>query len=108
MLKQLKLQLQYPTGEIIASTVTNSDGEYVFDDVPPGDYIIEFGFTDDFVNTSSGFSLIDADFKTSVFMLDDGGEVADINAGVYRLSTLGDLYGLMLMKIMCSITMNLV
>ena len=87
----IEVQLQYASGDLIKSTVTRTDGTYVFEDVPPGDYIVFFDFDSEYTNTQSGESLIDTEFKTPVVMLENGGDLMNVNAGVYRFSTIGNL-----------------
>lgn len=86
----IEVQLQYENGDLIKTTVTREDGKYVFEDVPPGDYIVYFAFDSEFTNTTMGESLIDSEFKTPVVMLENGGDLMDINAGVFRFSSIGD------------------
>jgi len=91
MAEGIEVQLQYENGDLIQSTVTRPDGTYLFEDVPPGDYVVYFDFDNEYTNTQTGFSLIDAEFKTPVVMLENGGDLMNVNAGVYRFSTIGDL-----------------
>ncbi|MFT4536323.1 MAG: hypothetical protein ACI9P5_003699, partial [Saprospiraceae bacterium] len=84
------------------TTTTDEDGFYLFDEVIPGKYIVEFivptesELTLENVNTGGGNDTNDSDAdpddgKTQVIMLSSGENNLTVDAGIYQLLSLGNL-----------------
>lgn len=83
------------TGDnVVYSTTTDADGNYSFEDIPPGEYFVEFMAPGDYVFTEqdAGDDTIDSDADdtgvTEPFTLESGTPNLDIDAGLYLLSSI--------------------
>ncbi|MDO9226346.1 MAG: SdrD B-like domain-containing protein [Pseudomonadota bacterium] len=85
-------------GALIASTVTDTDGEYLFDDLPPGDYIVEvitptayFVTQKDAGSNDAKDSDIDPLTGRTIVTTLSGGEYdMTWDAGLYQKASIGD------------------
>ena len=86
-------------GAILKTTTTDANGAYLFSDVPPEDYIVEFvkpnDYTDFVTANLGGDDATDSDAtqgtgRTAVFTLAAGQSRSDIDAGLYKSASLGN------------------
>jgi protocatechuate 3,4-dioxygenase beta subunit len=87
----VSVELYASNGTLAQSLVTDASGVYVFFNVIPGDYYIQFNITDDFMYTIPNVGndeLFDSDVtdstsgQTEVFTADGGDVIQGINAGL--------------------------
>ncbi|QQZ28160.1 IPTL-CTERM sorting domain-containing protein [Thiothrix subterranea] len=85
---------------VVKTTTTDASGLYLFSNVTPGNYLLEFAKPDGFagfVTASQGADLAknsDADVltgRTATFTLSGGATLRDFDAGLYRAASVGDL-----------------
>lgn len=79
----------------IATTITDGDGKYIFEDLKPGQYFINVTSPDDFELTLSNVGSDDKDSdaidgKIAAIMLMSGENNTSYDAGLYSLGSLGD------------------
>ena len=87
------LNLLDTNGNIVDTAVTDSNGNYTFDEIIPGDYTVEILLEEDFGITDSEWldGEFDADtLSTDTITLTSGDEVTDMNAWVYEEVTITD------------------
>jgi protocatechuate 3,4-dioxygenase beta subunit len=96
-LYNVTVELHSCDGSLAASTTTNADGYYVFFDVLPGTYYIQFMAPEGYFFSPRGQagdtakdSDADADGRTDCFSLVSGGNDIVRDAGVYRQASIGD------------------
>ncbi|MCD5380873.1 carboxypeptidase regulatory-like domain-containing protein, partial [Candidatus Gracilibacteria bacterium] len=84
-------------GNIIATTQTDSNGNYLFDDLEPGDYKVELVMPTDYIlssDTQGTNTAIDSDIltnlKTDTITLGVDEHRTDIDAGIYKQAHIGD------------------
>ncbi len=90
-----EVQLINPaTGDIIATTTTDADGLYNFDNLEPGDYKVKFitpnGFTENSPADQGGDDAIDSDGMMVTTNLSVGENDLTLDSGFYNLASLGD------------------
>jgi protocatechuate 3,4-dioxygenase beta subunit len=85
---------------VVRTTTTDASGNYLFSSLTPGDYLIEFAKPAayaGFVTANQGADDTkdsDADVttgRTAVFTLTGGANPRDVDAGLYKAASLGDL-----------------
>lgn len=85
---------------LFSETFTNVQGNYIFEDVPPGNYFVEFETPEDFDVTMPDMNqdLIDSDVThangtntTDIFYVSPGMFKMDVDAGLYKCAEIGDL-----------------
>ena len=88
-----------PSGTVLSTTSTDSDGNYTFQDLPPGDYIVKFAAPEGarFTLANQGDDTSDSDATTSGFTasytLAPGESNNTIDAGLFTLSSIaGNVY----------------
>lgn len=88
-----------PSGTVLATTLTDSDGNYSFQTLPPGDYIVKFTAPEGarFTLASQGDDASDSDANSSGFTasytLAPGESNNTIDAGLFTLSSIaGNVY----------------
>lgn len=99
----------YPDGQLVAETMTDASGDYLFDNLAPGDYYVVSGkpdpdwwkFTrkdvgqpgsDDIDNDSDADTETDPNpGRTHTFTLDPGEVETWVDVGLYKLGTIGDV-----------------
>lgn len=75
-------------GNVVAATTTNADGEYLFTDLPAGDYSVRIvpPTGDDLTVPNQGSDTTDSDFAVATsavaITLEAGGSVTDVDAGL--------------------------
>jgi protocatechuate 3,4-dioxygenase beta subunit len=77
------------------NTITDANGQYLFDFLEPGDYTISVSLLNGYVWTVSGLGndvAVDADGFDGVLdiQIGSGTKISDIDFGMYRLSSIGD------------------
>jgi hypothetical protein len=87
------------SGAVLATTSTDGDGSYSFQDLQPGDYIVKFTAPDGerFTKTDQGDDASDSDADASGFTasysLAPGESINTVDAGLYSLSSIsGNVY----------------
>ncbi len=100
MLEGIGVQLFDISGMLIESTATDPDGVYVFDDVEPGDYYVEFspGLEQIFSPADIGMDdTADSDVTelngpgtTDVISIVSNDVFTNVNAGLFRYGSIGD------------------
>jgi hypothetical protein len=86
-------------GVLVASTTTDQDGHYGFEDVPPGDYYLVFTAPSGYQFTlqNAGPDNVDSDAdgsgRTGVFTLAAGQDLSDWDAGLYASGGSGGSIG---------------
>ncbi|MCP4352605.1 MAG: hypothetical protein GY795_44680, partial [Desulfobacterales bacterium] len=95
---EVKVNLYDYTGTILLDTITNEEGLYVFTDLEPGDYLVEFILPDGYAFTRMNQGDNDAldsdagtDGRTHIITLGSGEHFRETDAGLYTPITLGDL-----------------
>lgn len=88
-----------PSGTVLATTSTDSDGNYSFQDLQPGDYIVKFTAPDGerFTKADQGDDASDSDAGesgfTASYSLAPGESINTVDAGLYSLSSIsGNVY----------------
>ncbi len=85
---------------ILRTTTTDANGNYLFDSVIPGDYLIEVikpaAYTHFVSNDQGSDDTVDSDVlaasgRTAMFSLSAGQHRTDLDAGLYQSATLGNL-----------------
>ncbi len=93
-ISDVEVDLFMASGQFIASTVTDSDGEYIFDTLNPGSYYVVFTQPSGLVTTVlNGDSTVENDIvdgATDLIWLQANTNITDINAGYFAYSTIGD------------------
>ena len=92
------VRLLTQSGEEIASAITDENGMYMFSDLAPGNYIIEFAVPDGFtptLNDRGSDDTVDSDANKStgrspVITLAEGESNKTIDAGYYQNGSIGD------------------
>ncbi len=77
---------------------TNSNGDYLFDNLIPGSYIVDFVPPNNYVISPKDVGIIEADdsdadivtHQTDIFAVDSGDSEEEIDAGMYHLASIGD------------------
>jgi len=97
----VRAELYNSNGNVIGITITDSNGDYLFDEVPPGDYFVRFTELDGYDPTSanvSGNANSDSDVDnsngpntTAIFTLSPGEDDRSRDFGVYKCIPLGEL-----------------
>lgn len=87
------------TSAVIATTTTNAVGKYIFNDVAPGDYLVEFvtpaGYTTttrlspNAVSSGTDSDVNSATGRTGVFSLGTGQRITTIDAGYWITTSTG-------------------
>ncbi|MCI9888961.1 carboxypeptidase regulatory-like domain-containing protein [Micrococcales bacterium 31B] len=84
-------------GEVVSTTKTDEDGKYLFDNVTPGDYTVEFVAPEgtEFTTPNTGDDATDSDAgeggKTTTITVEAGDENLTVDAGIVDLpASLGD------------------
>ncbi|WP_083389696.1 SdrD B-like domain-containing protein [Trichormus sp. NMC-1] len=85
-------------GNVIATTTTDGDGLYSFNDLQPGDYKVQFVQPNDFTNVSTANVGVDdsvdsdaaGNLTTGVINLSPGENDTTVDAGFYNTASLGD------------------
>ncbi len=80
------------------TVVTGADGSYVFENLIPGDYVVEVippAMYNISPQSQGGDVTVDSDFssvnqRTSIITLNSGDTTADIDSGLYRTASIGD------------------
>ena len=98
-LKSVKVSLLNGSGQTLATTFTNSNGEYLFDKLIPGNYIIAVslpkGYDGLSVKAQGNDQTKDCDFnanlQSDLITLDYNQNNTSIDAGFYKTATIGDL-----------------
>ena len=93
------VNLKDEDGNVIATTSTDADGAYSFEDLDPGTYSVQFEIPDDYeyspVNVG-GDDSIDSDADpiqdgmTATTTLESGDNDPTLDAGIYQTTSLGD------------------
>lgn len=91
------VRLLTPDGSIVATTVTDEMGHYIFENLVPGDYVLEFVPVEGLVGSpvgSGGDPGADSNAdpvtgRTAPVTLPSGGEDLTIDAGFYQPASLG-------------------
>ena len=89
-LENVSVNLLDENGEILQSTATDGNGFYLFEDLLPSDYQLQFGSIDDYLFTLSnqGNEALDSDVNenglTAIFTLAAGENNRDMDAGLVR------------------------
>jgi hypothetical protein len=88
-----------PSGTVLATTSTDSEGNYIFQDLPPGDYIVKFTaperarFTLPKQGDGANDSDADASGYTATYTLAPGESINTVDAGLFTLSSIaGNVY----------------
>ena len=99
LLPNVTVQLVAMNGTIVQSKITNVDGTYLFMNILPGDYYVSFIVDNDYLFTQSniGDDAFDSDVtqsiaegSTDVISIAVGQEILNVDAGVYRTTSIGD------------------
>jgi uncharacterized repeat protein (TIGR01451 family) len=80
-------------GNELATTTTDADGAYLFDQLVPGDYLVRFTAPNGYVISPTNIgsdSAVDSDGITTAVTLDAGEHDPTIDLGIYRPASLGD------------------
>ena len=93
-----KVELLDGNNNVVATTTTDGDGRYEFNDIAAGDYQVQFFLSGDAVFSPKDVGnneSIDSDVnpetgRTDLISLSDGENRDDINSGCYKLSRIGD------------------
>ena len=80
------------------TVVTGADGSYIFENLIPGDYMVEVippAMYNISPQSQGGDVTMDSDFssanqRTSIITLNSGGSTLDIDGGLYRTASIGD------------------
>jgi hypothetical protein len=97
-LADVPIHLLSADGSTVASTVSDSQGHYVFEDLSAGDYRVEFVAPAAFVfspQDQGGDDARDSDAepatgRTGLLSVPPGSEILNVDAGLYRPGALGD------------------
>ena len=90
----VKVELKDALGNVVATTFTDGSGAYRFDNVPPGDYSIQFtdpnggAFTTSGAGNGSDDSDADATGSTGTFTVNAGEHTPNIDAGITSFTPL--------------------
>lgn len=93
------VRLRRANGTLVATTITNAAGAYIFDNVPTGSYYLQFVLPSQYSFTfaKSAILTIDSDVNgsngagtTSLFTIAAGEENFNIDAGAYLCSKIGE------------------
>ena len=98
-LANVTVNLLYDDGDFCQTTVTDENGDYLFDHVVEGDYIIEFVTPDGTYLTTQNTGAddtIDSDAnsntgRTAILSLSENGRILDVNAGLIGMPELGQI-----------------
>ncbi len=100
-ISDIRVELYNHLGNLIAIQITDSNGQYYFDDVPPGDYYVRFIPGDEYTSTfpnSSGNTNSDSDVDgtngehtTPIFTLGPGEIDLSRDYGVFKCAKIGEL-----------------
>ncbi len=74
----------------IQSTMTDSEGNYTFEDVLPGDYYLVYGLEDQYFFSTGNITNANGDGSTDVFTLLPGEMFVDQTTGAYIPGAIGD------------------
>ncbi len=88
-------------GNIVAQTMSGMDGTYLFNNLLPGNYFVQFGLTNDLIITQADFGnddTIDSDVTeangpatTDIITLNPMANLVNIDLGVYQFASIGDM-----------------
>ena len=92
------VQLFNALNQLVETTTTDVNGLYIFDDLVPGDYFIEFSLPTDYFFSDQNIGsddAIDSDANTTsgetgLFFLSSGEDDDSQDAGMYQLASIGD------------------
>jgi len=93
-IQDISVHLYSSTGVLTQTLVTDAGGVYVFYNVIPGDYYVQFDVASDFVFTMPNIGsdelldsdVIDTDGRTEIFSVQGGDIIQGVNAGLARTS----------------------
>lgn len=91
-LSEVKVQLRNEAGEVVLETVTDSDGNYLFNELPPLRFSLRLIPPVDYlIAEPEGGSVFDSKGMTPLIELAMGDMKNNMNAPMLRLSSIGDL-----------------
>ncbi len=99
LLADVIVNLIHIDGDVIQTQSTDINGEYLFLGIFPGSYYVRFGAADDYLYTqiNIGDDTTDSDVTSSIengstdaILVTPGMELLNIDAGVYRNTSIGD------------------
>lgn len=84
------VQLFNDNNDLVASTTTDSEGAYAFENVLAGDYYLVFVLSNNYIYSTTDVTGVNGDGSTDIFSLDPGQVLANEATGAYRNTVISD------------------
>ena len=90
LLVSIPIMLYNTDGDLIQSVLTDTLGNYLFEDVLAGEYYIVYGLSNDYVFTTLDVTASNGNGSTDVFTLAPGQTLNNLSTGAYVPASVGD------------------